>query len=180
MWIRDSQSLDLHIDSVTVHTLTNTAVFFVATNGLLFMTSTWISNHTAQEMLCALPSGWQRSLHTLFSQRTQSVCFWLILYSRKVYGCILCSLCWIGSESCRSDRRDSPASSLCSCDVWSPSRLMLWLRCVCGNSCWDLCVCGGGGRVKGSETLHNQIIPNHLFFCFKIYAFKKQVCVLTQ
>lgn len=32
----------------------------------------------------------------------------------------------------------SPASFLCSCGVWSPSRLSLWLHCACGNSCSDL------------------------------------------
>lgn len=33
---------------------------------------------------------------------------------------------------------DSPASFLCSCGVWNPSRLLLWLHCVCGNNYLDL------------------------------------------
>lgn len=33
---------------------------------------------------------------------------------------------------------DSPASFLCSCGVWSPGHLWLWLHCVCGNNYLDL------------------------------------------
>lgn len=115
------------------------------------MTTIWISNDTTEEMLYAFSCGWQRwvhllLLHTLFLQRTQLVWRWLSQWRSGMFYCsMLCSLCWIRNKSWASQSRllfparcDSPASSLCSCGAWNPSRLSWWLHCVCGNNCLDL------------------------------------------
>lgn len=85
-------------------------------------------------------------MHFHVAGSTQFICHSCRLCSRKghilsgvssqskMFQCsMLWCVCWTRIISC-----DSPASFLCSCGVWSPVCLLLWLHCVCGNNYSDL------------------------------------------
>lgn len=112
--------------------MTNTAVSPAQCKRATAHDNIWISNGTTRETLYAFSCRCQLSLHlsrseTLFLQRTQ-----VVWHRLAVEGILMPSV------RRQEVGRDSPASCLCSCGVWSPVCRLLWLRCVCGNSCLDL------------------------------------------